>query len=136
MDIDTISKEVENTVEAGKRLENELIKLEQGLEVNPQFQAYIAKKKERDEFDRQSSEVFSKWQEVMEQKDIKSIKGDWGSITLAERQGWDIDEELLPKKFFKKVVDTKKITDTYRLEGKAPKGATSRVTKYLTKRFK
>ena len=72
----------------------------------------------------------------MEDTGTKTIKGDWGSITLAERQGWDIDENELPKKFFKRVVDTKRITDTFKLEGKAPKGATPRVTKYLNKRFK
>ena len=68
--------------------------------------------------------------------DIKQVKGDFGTLTIAERQGWTYDEKQLPNKFFKKVVDTKKITDTYRLEGKAPKGCEPYTTKYLTKRLK
>lgn len=71
----------------------------------------------------------------MIEHDVKTIKGDWGTLTIAERLNWETTDELASK-FYKKVVDTKKISDTYRLEGKAPKGATPSTTKYLTKRIK
>ncbi len=71
----------------------------------------------------------------MIEHDVKTIKGDWGTLTIAERIVWTYTDEL-PAKFFKKVVDTKKLTDTFRLEGKEPKGSAHAVTKYLTKRIK
>lgn len=74
--------------------------------------------------------------EVMIANDVKSIKGDWGSITIAERINWEYDPSTLQPKFFKKVVDTKRLTDTFRLEGKEPKGATAKYVKYLTRRIK
>jgi hypothetical protein len=52
----------------------------------------------------------------------KSVKGEWGSITVTESDQFEVDEETLPAKFFKKVPDTNKIRKTYQLEGKAPKG--------------
>lgn len=75
-------------------------------------------------------------EEVMITNDIKSIKGEWGSLTIAERLNWKVDFDQLPKKFIKKVADTKKISDSFRLEGKPPKGAEPSYTKYLTKRIK
>jgi hypothetical protein len=83
--------------------------------------------------------VDSAWRQVealMIEKDIKSIKSDkWGSVTIAEKLGWTTTDEL-PSKFYKKVVDLKRLSDTFRLEGKAPKGAEPKYTKYLTKRLK
>lgn len=113
-------------------LEASLAELEAELSQNEQFRTFLTKQKEvRAKID----EFWKNVETQMIEHDVKSVKGDWGSLTIAERLGWDTTDEL-PAKFFKKVVDTKKISDTYRLEGKAPKGATPRVTKYLTKRIK
>ena len=68
-------------------------------------------------------------------KNIKSIKGDWGSLTIAERLNWKTTEEL-PAKFYKKVVDTTKLNATFRLEGKEIKGAIHSTSQYLMKRIK
>lgn len=65
----------------------------------------------------------------------KSLKGDFGSITIAERLSFTATDELAPK-YFKKVPDVKKIAAEYKLKGVAPKGATPKVTQYLTKRLK
>lgn len=54
----------------------------------------------------------------------KSVKGEWGSVTVTESDVFDVDQSILQPKFFKKVVDTTKIRDTYHLEGKPPKGTT------------
>lgn len=74
-------------------------------------------------------------EQTMITHDIKQIKGEFGTLTIAERLKWQTSDEL-PSKFYKKVVDTKKLTDTYRLEGKEIKGASHSTTKYLTKRLK
>lgn len=126
---DQIVKKVEEI----KEKENQLSILEDKLTLNPEFKKFLELKKSVDEAARQ---VWKEVEEQMIENDIKSIKGDFGSLTIAERQGWTYDEKQLPSKFFKKVVDTKKITDTYRLEGKAPKGCEPYTSKYLTKRLK
>lgn len=84
------------------------------------------------------AEIDNIWNQIevaMIETDTKQIKGSWGTLTIAERLNWQTDDTL-PHKFYKKVVDTKRISDTYRLEGRAPKGATPSTTKYLTKRLK
>lgn len=52
----------------------------------------------------------------------KTLKGDWGSVTVTESDQFEVDEKVLPPKFFKKVVDMTKIRGTFQLEGKPPKG--------------
>ena len=113
-------------------LEQSLQDREAELMANEQFRNFL-------EFQRTTTKRIAEfWKEVETQmidKDIKSIKGDWGSLTIAERLNWETNEDL-PAKFYKKVVDTKKISDTYRLEGKEPKGAIKGTTQYLVKHLK
>lgn len=101
---------------------------------DPKFKDYLDKQK------KVSKEIADFWKTLEKQmidNDVKSIKSEeWGSITIAERTGWDIDESLLPAKFYQKTIDKKKITDTFKLEGKEPKGCSVKYTKYLTKRLK
>lgn len=114
-------------------LEKDLAQTEAELAQNPQFQAFLQKQKQV------SQQIADFWKRVegeMITHDIKSIKGDWGSITIAERLDWDVIEEDLPPRFFKKAVDKSKLSTIYRLEGKAPKGASPKYTKYITKRIK
>ncbi len=84
-------------------------------------------------------EIDATWKQVkdvMIQHDIKSIKGDWGSITIAERQNFMANMEVLPSKFIKKEINSTKVAKFYALEGKLPKGVERTTTKYLTKRIK
>ena len=73
---------------------------------------------------------------LMIENGVKQVKGDWGTLTIAERLNWSIDQEALPPRFWKKVPDTTKISTIFRLEGKTPKGASPSYTQYLTKRIK
>lgn len=52
----------------------------------------------------------------------KKVEGEWGSVTVVEKDAFTIDETTLPRKFFKTVPDETKIRKTYQLEGVAPKG--------------
>lgn len=126
---EVIAEEVNEVI----ALETSLAELEQELAQNAEFQAFLVKQKETT---KQIAEFWKTIEKKMIDNNVKSIKGDWGSITIAERLGWDYLDTLLPNKFFKRVVDTKKMSDYYKLEGKAPKGATPKYTKYLTKRIK
>lgn len=125
---DIITDEVMEILE----LESGLIELEQEISQNEQFRNFLDYQRETK---KTIDEFWDKVEEHMVKHDVKSIKGDWGTLTIAERLNWKTDETL-PNKFYKKLVDTKKLSDTYRLEGKAPKGATPSYTKYLTKRLK
>lgn len=112
-----------------------IIKLENSLkemELDPRFQEFVTRQKEI------KAKIDDEWKKIelaMIKTDTKSIKGDWGSITIAERLNWETTDEL-PARFYKKVVDTTKLSGVYRLENKAPKGATPVYSKYLTKRIK
>lgn len=123
-----IEAEVKDALATEKSLQD----LEAELMQNEQFRQFIELSKT---LPKQLEETWDRIKSQMVEHDIKSIKGDWGTITIAERLNWETTEEL-PTKFYKKVVDTKKISDTYRLEGRAPKGATPVTVKYLTKRLK
>lgn len=116
-------------VNLGKKVEEEQAALMQ----NEAFKNFIELQKT---FQERSAMVWAAIEANMINNEIKSIKGAWGSLTIAERLGWDIDLDELPSKFIKKVADTKKISDTFKLEGKPIKGASPKYSKYLMKRFK
>jgi hypothetical protein len=124
-----IEGEVLTTLDLQKSLEDMQAELMQ----NEKFRQFLELSKT---VPQQIEETWNRIESEMVEHNIKSLKGEWGSITIAERLGWQIDIDQLPNKFIKKVADTKKISDTYRLEGKAPKGCEPKTTKYLTKRIK
>lgn len=132
-----IEGEVVSALKEEGALQSELSKLEEELrEVSPQFQTFIEKQAELRMVQAKNSEVWKQVESRMIEHNVKSIKGDWGSITIAERQNFKIDLALLPGKFIKKVPDTSRIAAAYKLEGKPPKGCEPYTTKYLTKRIK
>lgn len=105
---------------------------EQAMMQNEQFKQFLQAQKEAKA---QIAEVWAEIEKQMLAHDIKSIKGDWGTITIAERLNWKVTGELSPR-YYKKVIDTTKLSTLFRLEGKAPEGAEPYYTKYLTKRIK
>lgn len=114
-------------------LEKQVSDLELEISKNEQFRAFLAKQKEAQA---QISETWKIVEQQMIEHDIKSLKGDWGSLTIAERTNFKVDLDNLPTKFVKKVADTTKIATAYKLDGKLPKGVETSTTKYLTKRIK
>lgn len=126
---DVVAGEVEEVL----ALEQSLQDVEAELSKNEQFRSFLEKQKEA------KVQIANTWKQIEDQMlehNIKSLKGDWGSITIAERLEWVIVPSELANKFYKKVVDTAKISATFRLEGKAPKGTEPIYKKYLTKRIK
>lgn len=104
--------------------QNELALLEQSLMQNAEFQKFIELR----------TAVNAKWDDVRKHIEAtmipayvagevgKTIKGDWGSVTVTEADRFAITPEELPAKFWKKVPDDTRIRTTYQLDGKAPKG--------------
>lgn len=115
-----IEGEVLSTIE----LQNELQSVEQELQQLPTFQRFMQLSKAVNE---KTAEIRSSIEAVMvpayQRGEVdKSVKGEWGSVTVTEADKFTIDEAALPPKFWKKVPDEAKIRKTYQLEGKAPKG--------------
>lgn len=52
----------------------------------------------------------------------KSIKREWGSVTVTESDKFEINEDELPAKFWSKKPNESLIRKTYQLDGKPPKG--------------
>lgn len=100
-------------------------------------QQVAARAKALKEAQEQIDDTWDQVKEVMINNDVKSIKGDWGSITIADRTNYRapaLDE--VPKKFIKKALDTTKVQAHKDLTGELPKGVAESHTKYLTKRIK
>jgi hypothetical protein len=129
-DIDeNIIQEVEGVIALERNLEG----LELQLSKDERFQAFLIKQKEAQQTIRDTWKTI---EEQMIEHNIKSVKGEWGSITIAERTNYKADLDELPAKFIKKVADTTKIANFAKLEGELPKGVTTSTTKYLMKRIK
>lgn len=126
---DLIQADVDQVI----NLEHTVQQINDELSNNEAFRALLAKQKQAQE---QIATFWNNIKSQMIEHNIKNLRGDWGYITIAERIAFDVDETQLPAKFFKKVVDIKRIGDTYKLEGKDIKGATVKYTKYLTKGIK
>jgi hypothetical protein len=65
----------------------------------------------------------------------KTMKGDWGSVTVGERKTWKVAHEL-PEEYYKKALDTTKLTYMYDHDEAFPAGVDFNVTPYITKRLK
>ena len=126
---DIISAEVEDVLALTKSLEQ----VEQELMTNQKFRDFLTLQKT---VPQRIAEIWNRVEKDMIAHDVKSIKGSWGSITVAERPNFKADLKELPSKFIKKVADTSKISQYYTLEGKLPKGVERTTSKYLMKRIK
>lgn len=65
----------------------------------------------------------------------KTMKGDWGSVTVGERKTWKVIHEL-PDDYYKKALDTTKLNGMYDKGTPFPAGVDFNVTPYITKRLK
>jgi len=72
-------------------------------------------------------------QQLMEAQGVKKIKGDWGYITLTERENLK-EIAPLPPRFYKKVLDTSKVRAYRMMKGELPEGVTRTTTIYLSKK--
>lgn len=84
-----------------------------------------------------TAEIDKTWdvvKERMQQYDIKKIDGDWGHITMAERKNFSINGRVTDS-FTKKVLDTSKVSQYFKLYKKLPAGVALSTTKYLSKKI-
>lgn len=131
---DKVEEIVKSELTTLEEAEKNYLHLQEALNDDPKFQQFLSAQKQ---FNELSATVWKNVETAMIENNIKSIKTDRVTLTIAERTGFNIDTDLLPSKFIKKVPDTTLINGTYKLEGKLPKGVTLKApTKYLVKRIK
>lgn len=137
MNEEKIKAEVEQELTIYDKQQMELATLEQELQADPKFAQFLEARKSFAELE---AKVWKHVEAVMIANNVKTmdIKTELHDIklTIAERTNFDVDLELLPKKFIKRVPDTTLIGNTYKLTNKPVKGTTPKITKYLTKRIK
>lgn len=132
-----VQDEAEGLIESEKTLTAEVNTLETELrELDPKFQLFIEKQAELRLVQTKNQKAWDQIKDAMIEYNIKTIKGDWGSVTVVERTNYKADLDEVPAKFIKKVIDTTKIAASHKLEGKLPKGVTTTTTKFLMKKFK
>jgi hypothetical protein len=107
--------------------------LAEELQANPKFAQFLEAQKN---FRQLEATIWGNIEQAMLDNNIKSIKTEKITLSIAERTSFDVDPETLPAKFWKKTPDTTKIGKFYKLEGNPVKGTTPRVTRYLVKRIK
>lgn len=132
------TKEVEEAVSAEVKAlvvqQHDLAVKTDAMMNNPEFKAF---RELQAAVNDKAAEVWKSIETRMIEAGIKNVKGEWGYITIAEKNNFVVaDLRLVPTKFIKKVADTTKIGQAYKLEGKLPKGVLMTTTKYLTKGIK
>lgn len=115
------------------KLESDVKNAEAELMKIPQFAAFVKMQKD---LQAKSDLVWEAIKNEMIEQGIKSIKGDWGTVTVAERTSFKVDLNVIDEKFTKKAPDNTKIANHFNLEGEAPAGAEPVKTQYLMKRIK
>jgi len=136
--VDALEGEIVSAIATEGQLSVEVDALETELRTSdPKFQLFIEKQAELRQVQAKNAEIWKKIESDMIENNVKSIKGDWGYVTIADRTDYVVEDlTLLPAKFIKKVADNSKINSYIKLEGKLPKGVEEKHKQYLTKRIK
>ena len=79
-------------------------------------------------------EAWDKVDDAMRTYNIKTLKGDWGTVSRGERKVWTADQNLDPK-FYKQVLDTTKLNAMAKVD-MIPDGASFTISEYLRKSIK
>lgn len=124
-------KAIEGEVLSTRELETQVAALESALMSNPQFQQFIQLRNQlNDKYAQVRKTVADIMIPAYQAGEVdKSLKLENGTITVTERDDFEVVESELPPRFWKKVPDTTRIRKTFQLEGSAPKG-TKHVKKY------
>lgn len=120
-------------VEDFKNSEIILAKKEQNIMMNPEFKEFLELQKA---VNTKAEEIWGIVENSMIDNNIKQLKGDFGTISLAEKINWKADLQTLDEKFTKKTIDTTKLKNYLMLNNEVPDGASYTVTKYIVKRLK
>lgn len=129
---------IEGEVLSTQELETQVAALESKLMVNPEFQQFVQLRNQlNDKYAQVRKTVADIMIPAYQAGEVdKSIKLPNGSITVTEKDVFEIDQAALPPRFWKKVPDETKIRKTFQLEGVAPKGTVRSVKYGIMLKFK
>lgn len=113
---------------------NKLIINTKSLDISKQasFAAFVEQAKE---VQAQLDLAWGLVEQQMLDRDVKQVKGEWGTISVSERRNWKATKEL-PPRFYKKSLDTARLNFMQKQGDKLPAGAVMTTTKSITKRLK
>lgn len=112
-----------------EKLQDQAKTLEIALAENPMFIAFMQMQEKVAD---KKKEVLKNLEQQMIEAGVKSIVLDeFGTITIVDGKSWKYDENELPRKYFKKAVDTTAINNAFKLTGKLPKGASFTPNQYI-----
>jgi hypothetical protein len=124
-----LKEKAANELAPVQALEQKVNTLELALAENPQFVEFMKFTKEAAD---KKAKVLKELEKEMIASQVKSIKLDeFGTLTIVDGKNWKYDENELPKKFFKKVVDTTAVNNQFKLTGTPPKGASYEPKQYI-----
>lgn len=95
-----------------------------------EFVAFVTAQKKLQE---QIDNNWTMFQELMEKKNVATVKGSWGHITLATRKNLKATQPL-PPRFYRQVLDTSKLEAYRTMKGDYPEGVVISTSKYLSKK--
>jgi hypothetical protein len=128
-----IEETIKSELEVYDAQQIKLAKLEDELNANSQFAQFIEARKSFAELE---AKVWKHVEEVMIENNISTIKTDKLTLSIVKRVSFDIDQELLPKKYYKTVPDTTKIAGQFKLHGNPVAGTSPKYKQYLQRRIK
>lgn len=92
-----LEKKAKSEVRKITKLEVELATVQEQLEANPQFIAFLDTQKK---LQKQTDDFWSKIKQLMIDSNLKNVKGDWGWITLGETLSYSVkDITKVPEEF-------------------------------------
>lgn len=101
---------------------------------NPKFGEFLQQMKA---YEKNAKILWSTVEDQMIKHQVKSIKGDWGSLTIVDTTRYTTEDiDSVPPKFIKKALDTTKIKAQSKLSGKLPRGIIATNKQHLMKRIK
>lgn len=123
---------IESEVSEVFALERSMTEVETELRSNPKFVQFLEMQQAYADKYKEVKKIIGDQHILAYKKDpnLKTLKFDFGTMTVRDDKKLDIDESVLPPRYFKSVPNTTKIRNEYDLEGKVPKGVT--ITKVYT----
>ncbi len=128
-----VEAEIKSELDLYDEQQTALAELETSLNANPEFAKFLAARKEFAELE---AKVWKRVEQVMIDNNLKTVKTDKMTLTIANRISFDIDQSVLPEPYFKRVPDTTKIAGQFKLHGTPVDGTAPKYTQYLVKRIK
>ena len=119
-----LRKSIETEVGEVFALERSMTEVESELRSNPKFLQFLELQQRYSDKYKEIKKIIAEQhiEAYKKDKNLKTLKFDFGTMTVKDIKNLEIDESILPKAWFKSVPNTTLIRSRYELENKIPKG--------------